>query len=676
MKRCLSFFLVACLLLTFSSCAENATAQDTSPLTMYIGLGATSGSYYTDLQKLIFEKTGIEVQYVFSNTDDTSNAMLNRIENNDLPTDIMITASATDPALQKSAFLDLSKYSNITDLFTISTIQSYSVGESVYQLPFTSRLIGIEYNKTLFEEMGWNLPSTFAEMVALKEKADKAGIPFAVTGNYATGHGFNYLFHLLGTQFLNTPDGNEWLDNFQSGTANITELANEIPYFQKYAEAGLFGSIYTADWNASTAYCRTRALFYYNILNDVYSYDGFRYTEDGKLAGAQYNADGTVVTVPAADGIAVCDNGTYVLYDADNEAHQSLERVDIPGAEVLHDTYGSMPWISENGSSNYFTVYNNIYISLDKQLGEACCNEKLQKAIQVLETMTTPEATALYSKSFRDGYIAVRDFTIDDTAIYSDFSQAVSSGYLMEWYYNRFDVDSIVFVGELVNSFLRGDKSVTTQTILNELTLRNENQLNGTTAVLAEMDETLEYKDSAKLLCIANGLSLQSALTEAGNDSVVDASVLPYTENLTSLPLQRVPVVQEKFYKGGCEESKIRAYIVGELSTPTAITMNGSELKKLLQDGFTFTDANNKNYHFSYCIAWNSGEPTVEDEKTYVVALPEKCLSATQFETFNQAGNVAKKDGTVIVGNMEQGLRTYAATHPHISADTLSWTKT
>ncbi len=667
MKRIISLILVLSMILTFASCAK-VPVQDDSPITMYIGLGNTKTTYYTALKELIKEELGYDVEFVYSNTLDTTNTMNQMIKNGDLPTDIIVTASRTNEEYQENAFLNLSTETNLPDLFTSNQIKQIDVDGSVYQLPFSTRLIGIEYNKTLFEEYNLELPSSLEEMIALKAKAEELGLKFSTTGATLTGHGFNYLFHLLGTNYIFGADGTEWLANYRSGNASIDEFKEEASYFEKFVEAGLFGSIHSEDWNASTEFKETRALFYFNIINDTYSYDGFQYDDDGKIVGAEYIGD-EVVAEEATDGIAVEIDGKYVLYDEANEAHQGLTRYNIPGATVLHDKYGSMPWISENGNSNCYVTYNNMYLAINKKLGEEDQAKRLAKIVDILELMTTDKAARLFTELYPDGYVAVKDFSIDNTRLYADFADSVEKGYIMPWYYNEFDNECIVSVGQVVNDYLLGKD--TFENIFVELDKDNTAFLNHTPKTLAKVSETLDYKDVAKLQCVANALSSQKVLDDNGIDAKIEVSILPYVNNINELPLEvNTPIVQSKIYKGDIEEVLLNSYIQGT-AAPVIVKMSGSDINALVESGYNTNTEFGVDKTFDIAVMTKNGI-SIDDSKSYYVAVPSKIL-VDSYDKYLADGAVITKDDAPLAGTTLEGLTMYFENHQTISKTNIEW---
>ena len=61
--------------------------------------------------------------------------------------------------------------------------QSGTVGGDLYALPNSLNTMGVFYNKVLFEENGWEIPTTFEELEAIMDDALSQGLYASVTGN-------------------------------------------------------------------------------------------------------------------------------------------------------------------------------------------------------------------------------------------------------------------------------------------------------------------------------------------------------------------------------------------------------------------------------------------------------------------------------------------------------------
>lgn len=71
------------------------------------------------------------------------------------------------------------------DMFIPSILEGLEVDDSLYLMPFDVLVFGQFYNKALYEENGWEIPSNFEEYLATAEKMKSKGIdPFTYPGVY------------------------------------------------------------------------------------------------------------------------------------------------------------------------------------------------------------------------------------------------------------------------------------------------------------------------------------------------------------------------------------------------------------------------------------------------------------------------------------------------------------
>ena len=633
MKKAIVILLTLTMLFTVTACSK-AVVQDDSPVTMLITLG-NGEAYYTQLAQLINEKLGIEVEFVYHNSCDSSSMTKLYFANQDLPADIVFTSSKTDDALLKDSCVDLLSKSSVTSAYTQTTLSNCLTEDgTIYQLPISSKLIGITYNETLLQEMGWELPETFEDMKELKKKCDEAGIKFAVTDGAATGHGFNLLFHLMGAQWLSTSGGTTWFEEFQAGNVSEEEFMEKSDYFRRWTEAGLWGVFHTQDWQGSKEFMETRALFWFNILNSVDHYDGPEYDDEGNETGRE-----------------------------------------------LHDTYKTMPWISEDGSNNCYTYYDNCWVYVSKELEAADKSEKLEKVLKIIEFMTTDEATALVSGISKDSYVSVNNYEMDDARLYAGYSDSIKTGFIQPWYYNSFDTNSIVITGGVINAYIAGEGSF--EDIFTTLSECNQKYLNSETEILAEFPDGLDLENTAKLVAISAAEAINKTLEENGKDERVDVAIAPYTPEGSSLPaFKGASVCNSIVYEGTLEVGMSTTIFPNSAINPCAIYMSGAEIKAITEAGFDpsdrFVDAetgestfDSENYGpYPYVCLVKDGKE-LSDDTMYLVALNDKFLTNADYTAFSEAGMVV----TDLTGTytMNQGLQLFADKHPVITAEDLVW---
>ena len=65
---------------------------------------------------------------------------------------------------------------NFTGAFNLSSLDSMSVDGKLYQIPVSNTLMGIAYNKSLFQRNGWQVPADLDELYALCDTIEASGI--------------------------------------------------------------------------------------------------------------------------------------------------------------------------------------------------------------------------------------------------------------------------------------------------------------------------------------------------------------------------------------------------------------------------------------------------------------------------------------------------------------------
>lgn len=84
------------------------------------------------------------------------------------------------------------------DRYNLSALTNISVEGKIYQLPLTNTMFGLAYNKTLFQEKGWEVPNTLEEFYQLCDDISAQGIrPMTTSYKYyrpveSLGFGLSY----------------------------------------------------------------------------------------------------------------------------------------------------------------------------------------------------------------------------------------------------------------------------------------------------------------------------------------------------------------------------------------------------------------------------------------------------------------------------------------------------
>lgn len=235
-------------------------------------------------------------------------------------------------------FIDLSNAPFINNYYQ-NALDAVAVNGKIYMLPGFSDIFGIVYDRTLFEEQGWELPESRDEFIALCTaiQAEKGYQAFMPTLKYSRmamllSHAFHYESVIAGYE------NQQWLKAYRKGEASFS--GHMEPLFHGMKE-----------------------LFDAGVLSDE------NFTIDPGLRSAmlykEYTSAMTMETQNAA---------TYAQ-----------------NAESAHK-YGMMPfWNSNDPNSDYVVSTPGFSIFANKRLEMPENAEKLQKVMEILTYLSSPE---------------------------------------------------------------------------------------------------------------------------------------------------------------------------------------------------------------------------------------------------------------------------------------------
>lgn len=630
MKRLFTRLLCAALTAVLLTACSHVR-QDRSPVTILLG-GGMDQEYLKMLADGVREEYGIEVKYVNIITSvDGSNRLLLEMMHGKMPTDMVLYTMRVDTTYANHQCLDLMSYSSIVSSFNFNTIQRCSSPDgAVYQLPLSSRLIGIAYNATLMEEMGWEVPRNYADMLALKEKCRRAGITFATTNLHYTGHGFNYFFHLMGAQWLTTLEGSEWYSDYQNGQATIDRLEEESAYFDRWLKDGFFGEIGGSG----------RPLFHFDLSN--------------------WGGNNT-------------------------------------------DQYKIMPWLSEDGSANGFTLYDNIWVMVSNSLLEPGKEEKLKQVGTILNYLVRPELVDHLCSKGNDVYVDVAHYVPDSTKLYYDYVDEIRNGFTQPWYYDDFTNNVIVSTGEKINSYMLRttyhdpvpprvyqsmyftfDPTADFHSIFTTMDRAHR----GVRDTLFVATEEMDCRCTALINAIAGAQELQRELTRECPDAPeVEVAMMPYATTFGGTqPFHKVAIQDMALHEGPFYATYINTLIPAMATSMYGFLMTGAEIQSLADRQFDPSsyfmnrDTGTSTYDlahygpYPYALVTKHGQ-ALDPQKQYVVAIPPRALTREEIDRLVQDNKVLRSptDDHVITAQQLPALTTYFQSHHTLNPTTLVW---
>lgn len=339
----------------------------------------------------------------------------------DIP-DIFITSQILDEDLAKERLIDLSGYDFIND-FSTALLDQVSIDGGIYLLPVNNAMYGIFYNETLMEEHGWEVPSDFTELETLCEEIREAGLIPGVVCTQLTGGPFSNVFNLAKTDWLTTPEGIKWEQDFLKGSASAAGTwEGTMDYVQRYIDAGML----TPDPEDRSA------------PQIILDYLGNR---------------------KAVFCVAV----------------QTVNITELPDTG---DKLGIMPYISENGDKNVYMYSPSYYFGISSRLAEPGNEEKLEDAVRILSLLFSPEGQATFISEETPCVMSVLNSAAvpEDSLIY-DAQQAMRDGRAFPMTYANWE-NVLADMGQAYKEWMRGENGMDGPGCIAQMDELQQNYLN------------------------------------------------------------------------------------------------------------------------------------------------------------------------------------------------------
>lgn len=407
MKKFISFLLAAAIVFSLAACGSvkepDSAPSDKKKVSLSVLCVNTdySQNFVRTIQKH-FSDVDLQVEY-HGASNNPSGYIDRMVESGNAP-GIVYSGAILREDLQKNYLLDLSAY-DFAGRYSVSIINQRDVDGALYMLPGTYSVFSMLYNKSLFEEKGWTVPTTNDEFVALcrqiREESDI--IPVAHTG-FTVGTYWRMLGALAQSGFLGTSEGAEWTKEFVKGEASFEEGFGEaIRMMQGWKEAGVLDSSDITSVNS-----------------DVYA----------KLTNRE-----AAMAYPVG-GLA------------------SLSKAISDG----EDEIGAFPFLGKDAESGLLTTSINFNFGLSKSLGDKGNEKKLAKALDIMAFLSSEEGQKELAVLDTDVSPLGKKTPPAENTPYADVWELVESGdclpYLLTDYY-----DVWVQCGSELKEAMMGDGS-------------------------------------------------------------------------------------------------------------------------------------------------------------------------------------------------------------------------
>lgn len=229
----------------FTSLLKAATAVAFASVLVACGNSSSSSSSVTEveffsqkpemqatLQEIVddYNKSQDEVKVTLTSVPDAGTVLKTRIANGEAPDVINIYPQNADFKgwAADGQFVDLTDESDILGNLNDGAAEAYAVDDKIYNVPLTTNVSGIYYNKDAFAELGIEVPKSLAEFQDIVKKIkDDGQTPFAeALGDPWTVNGYAQLAWI---QSAGSPQAaNDYLRFSDKGAIKSDEVTKNV----------------------------------------------------------------------------------------------------------------------------------------------------------------------------------------------------------------------------------------------------------------------------------------------------------------------------------------------------------------------------------------------------------------------------------------------------------------
>jgi hypothetical protein len=256
----------------------------------------------------------------------------------DTDADIVISPNMQSISdIAPDTLMDLTAGDFVTN-YTGSSIEDCQLNGRIYYLPGPSSLYGIVYDKTLFQQMGWQVPQSYDAFISLVGTINATGIrAIQPTCKYARQAQMVFTMFDYGDVFGGV-DNTGWLKAYQQGSTTMT--GHVEPALTRYSQLHDAGVIQASDFDVQPGN-RSTMLYTNHTCAMIIE------NEQAELYAAQAGSD-----------------------------HQ----------------YGMFPfWCGNTADSDYLMSIPSYYVGVSKRMAENSNAQKRAKIEEILRYISTPE---------------------------------------------------------------------------------------------------------------------------------------------------------------------------------------------------------------------------------------------------------------------------------------------
>lgn len=393
MRRIAACILAMVITVTIFTGCGSFQKEDDNTLTMNFGIAHKEE--FTEVLQRQFPDIHFEIEQYRGINAGVYN--IEKLMHDDVP-DIFITNVEPNQKMQKKQLLDLSGYEFVSN-YHVNVLSQVENEGGIYILPSSMLIRTMAYNKTLFEEKGWEKPHNHEELIALIKRIRKESdiTPIAFSGK-GTGYYFTYMTTLAQCGYLSTAQGKEWQERYIAGEAS--------------AEEGFGKGI--------------------ELLQDLMDADAFdmeKYSDD-------FDIDVTEHFVKERDAAMMAAWG----------GQSSLSQVIGDSTDEIE----LFPFFGEDDGTVLIGIAPTGYFALSKRLGEKGNEKKRENALRVMEWICSEEGGLPYMRSGEDDICPLAQAACRaPQGIYETVWREYSNGYKASMLYSGYE-DVMVGAGTYI----------------------------------------------------------------------------------------------------------------------------------------------------------------------------------------------------------------------------------
>ncbi|MCG7378324.1 extracellular solute-binding protein [Paenibacillus sp. ACRSA] len=258
-KALRALLLCGIMAVLLSSCTSKDSANGKVQIEFFQNKPEAKATFDELIQT--FNAAHADIQVTQVNPPDAETVLKTRVVKNDIPDIMAMGATDTYSTLaQSDIFTDLTDSSLLEtiDPNYIQMLKDLTGMDEVTGIPYATNANGIMYNKTLFDEMGLDVPKTWDELIATAQQIKDAGkIPFYFT--YKDDWQTSLPFNALGSNLAGIDFYQQRRDNQVTFKEKYREVAEKQLELMKYGHSDNFGKAYS---DGNRAFANGEAFMY------------------------------------------------------------------------------------------------------------------------------------------------------------------------------------------------------------------------------------------------------------------------------------------------------------------------------------------------------------------------------------------------------------------------------